>query len=68
MAYKVWWAGRPPGLRLMVGGKELHLPPMLWRDGAEKLVRLERPRGDASGSGGPQLSAIAVETSERLQG
>jgi hypothetical protein len=52
----------------MVGGKELHLPPMLWRDGAEKLVRLERPRGDASGSGGPQLSAIAVETSERLQG
>ena len=41
VAYKGW--ARRPGLRLMVGGKELHFLPMLWCDGAEKLVRLQRP-------------------------
>jgi hypothetical protein len=55
----------------MVGGKELHfLPMMLWRDGAEELVRLQsRPRRHAAASAprSTRSAVVSLEASERLQ-
>ena len=64
VAYQGWT--RRPGLWFVIRWKELHFLPMLWCNGPEKLISLQRPRRNTSGSRSPQR-AIGTSRSRSPQ-